>query len=505
MAINKNFVVKNGLEVASDLIVANGETGKVGIGSTGPLTTLDVRGGIACTDIRSSGVGTFQRLEVTAGFSTNIEGTNINYSGLGTITTLTGTTVDYGTGLFDLNNSVLGIITSVRGTHLNYTGVSSITSARITSLNVSGFSTFSSYAAFNGGVNIDNLNVSGVGTIASISVDGSTTDNLVVNNFTNLSGVTTINGVTNIPNLTATNANVSGVSTLTTVDIGSGTFDDIRAVKVTVSGFTTAGALSATDVNASGMTSITDANVTRLTVTGVSTVGVLTGATSVSAGVYYGSAAGLTNVPAATPLGPDGSIQFNNSSTLDGSANLLWNDYNIIVAGGASFSGVVTATSFVGDGSGLIGVASTDNIQTATPAKFLNNVAITGITTVGTALTITDSLLDGGVSLRILGQNLKVSGVATAQDFDALSDVNFKENVNTVDAALAKVNQLRGVSFNWKESGDPSYGVIAQELETILPELVHGDDPKRVNYNGIIGVLIEAIKELSEKVERLSE
>ena len=45
--------------------------------------------------------------------------------------------------------------------------------------------------------------------------------------------------------------------------------------------------------------------------------------------------------------------------------------------------------------------------------------------------------------------------------------------------------------------------MIAQELEQVLPELVHGNDPKTVNYNGIIGVLIEAIKELKAEVEEL--
>ena len=97
--------------------------------------------------------------------------------------------------------------------------------------------------------------------------------------------------------------------------------------------------------------------------------------------------------------------------------------------------------------------------------------------------------------------NLRVSGVATAQDFDALSDVKFKDNISTIADALDKVIQLRGVKFDWKESGIPSYGVIAQELQEILPELVHGTDPKTVNYNGIIGVLIEAIKELKSQVE----
>ena len=66
------------------------------------------------------------------------------------------------------------------------------------------------------------------------------------------------------------------------------------------------------------------------------------------------------------------------------------------------------------------------------------------------------------------------------------------------------IEKLRGVKFNWKESGKPSIGVIAQELEEILPELVNGDENKTVNYSGIIGVLIEAIKELNKKIDSLN-
>lgn len=62
MSINKNFVVKNGFEVSTDLILANANTRKVGIASTDPRTLLDVRGGIAATDVSISGVATIQSL-----------------------------------------------------------------------------------------------------------------------------------------------------------------------------------------------------------------------------------------------------------------------------------------------------------------------------------------------------------------------------------------------------------------------------------------------------------
>ena len=81
--------------------------------------------------------------------------------------------------------------------------------------------------------------------------------------------------------------------------------------------------------------------------------------------------------------------------------------------------------------------------------------------------------------------------------------MRYKTNVTTVNGALDKVKLLRGVKFDWKESGLSSYGVIAQELEEVLPEIVHGQNPKTVNYNAIIGILIEAIKELKNDVESL--
>ena len=99
--------------------------------------------------------------------------------------------------------------------------------------------------------------------------------------------------------------------------------------------------------------------------------------------------------------------------------------------------------------------------------------------------------------------NVISSGIVTAVDFNSTSDESLKTNINTVDNALNIVNNLRGVSFDWKETGKPSYGVIAQELEQVLPALVSDTEIKTVNYNGIIGVLIEAVKELSEEVERL--
>jgi len=109
----------------------------------------------------------------------------------------------------------------------------------------------------------------------------------------------------------------------------------------------------------------------------------------------------------------------------------------------------------------------------------------------------------GSTNFTFDGSNVNISGIVTATDFNSSSDQNLKTNIETVENALDITCQLRGVSFDWKENGSKSYGVIAQELEKVLPDLVKTGELKTVNYSGIIGVLIEAIKELKEEIDNI--
>ncbi len=108
-----------------------------------------------------------------------------------------------------------------------------------------------------------------------------------------------------------------------------------------------------------------------------------------------------------------------------------------------------------------------------------------------------------GIGTTNATSKLHVIGDVTATDFNSASDINLKENIKTIENSLNTIEQLRGVTFNWKENQKPSLGVIAQELQEILPELVNDGNIKSVSYNGIIGVLIEAVKELKKEVEEL--
>lgn len=90
-------------------------------------------------------------------------------------------------------------------------------------------------------------------------------------------------------------------------------------------------------------------------------------------------------------------------------------------------------------------------------------------------------------------------------DVTSLSDARTKENVETVENGLELVDQLRGVWYNKLGSEERKVGVIAQEVEEVLPEVVHTDPAgmKSVDYGKMVGVLIEAIKDLKAEVEEL--
>ena len=118
MSINKNFVIKHGLEVDTNLILANADTRRVGVGYTNPQYTLDVAGGIGATNVYVSGVGTFTNINVD---DINVDNAYINNAFTTSIVSTSGT------------------ITSLSGTNLNYSGISTlgiVTSNQITSQDI---------------------------------------------------------------------------------------------------------------------------------------------------------------------------------------------------------------------------------------------------------------------------------------------------------------------------------------------------------------------------------
>jgi len=103
--------------------------------------------------------------------------------------------------------------------------------------------------------------------------------------------------------------------------------------------------------------------------------------------------------------------------------------------------------------------------------------------------------------------NIVTVGNITA--FGSVSDITRKENVVKISNALDKIKQVSGYTYNYIGDDTPMTGVVAQEFEEVLPEVVYetvsldGTTSKAVRHGNIVGLLIEAIKELEAKVEEL--
>ena len=322
----------------------------------------------------------------------------------------------------------------------------------------------------------DNLDLTG-NNIKGVSNVDATSINIADN--ISVSGVSTFAGQTFIPN-------VAGVSTFAS--------DVVLNSNLTVSGAT---------------------NLGQLSVTGVTTIGGLTFAAD-------GNNTELTE--------DNGSIIINQSELHHGGSKKLETTNS-----GVTVTGGVTASLFTGNGSGLTdvvgqgsGVQVKDDGSTVGVAATINfggNLYVSALS--NGAVTVTSGGIDSGyfalnsvgihtlsrvgvgtdnptVPLEVLG-NIKSSATVSAQDFNTTSDASLKENVVQIQNALDKITQIRGVSFDWVGREESSMGVIAQEVQSVLPEIVTTAEPKQVNYNGLIGVLVEAVKELKAENEFLKD
>ena len=307
MAINKNFVVKNELEVNSTLLVADSANNKVGIGSTIPAFELDVVGGIGATDIIISGLAT-----VTTELNVGTNGSVLTVLGIG--------------GSVGVGTALPGYLLDVRGP-----------GAGTTSLYVQGDADISErlYAK---SIEVTDLTVTGVGTIPTIDVTVATIDNLEGTNLS-FSGIATVSEDLYV----SRNVNITGITTLQ---------DNLFATNaqldnVTVSGITTTNSLSI------GSTQIVS-NERQLQ--NIASLDATTTATIETAVANAPNTQTDLNVTGITTLGDDTTISGNLSvtgfTTVGGYLDI---NNSADISGDLSVTGVVTASAFVGDGSQLTG------------------------------------------------------------------------------------------------------------------------------------------------------
>jgi hypothetical protein len=117
-----------------------------------------------------------------------------------------------------------------------------------------------------------------------------------------------------------------------------------------------------------------------------------------------------------------------------------------------------------------------------------------------------DELITHGLTLP---NNADPTGKVQANAFVSYSSIRFKEQVEPLDSALATINKLQGVSYNWKDTGKKDFGFIAEDVGKVIPEIVEwAQDPQYANsmdYIRIISFLVEAIKEQDKKIMGLGD
>ena len=108
------------------------------------------------------------------------------------------------------------------------------------------------------------------------------------------------------------------------------------------------------------------------------------------------------------------------------------------------------------------------------------------------------------------GGTFHADGDVVAYSTTVPSDATLKYNINPVENALDKLNSLDGVTFQWKKDDKASAGVIAQDVEKVMPsavkevESLKGDSThKAVDYNQIIALLVEAVKDQQKQIDEL--
>jgi hypothetical protein len=519
------------------------------------IATYATNAGIA-TYATSSGIATYASISGIATYATSLQNVRtfeitgdiiaspISFDGTGNVSlaaTIQPNSVGLGTDTFgDYVKDISGTanqITVTSGTGEGSTPIISIPDSPILPGNV----TISNDLQVN-----NNLNVSGNITIGGTSAVIFVNE-LNVKDKEIVLGITTING--GVDRSTDTTANHGGIAIASTegsplvsmkvsgINTLPDTYKQLMWVKSGTMGAGTTGAwifnyavgVGSTQVPngirfAAGSVQFTENDL--LVIRNINASGIIT-ASSFSgnaSSATYATSAGIATY--ATSSGIATYSETSGIATYATSSGIATYATTAGIATYASTAGIATYATSVGiatyaTSSGIATYSETSGISTNVIGGIgsLAQLSVSGIATIITELdvgvggTIFNALPTGFIGigttnptskLYIVGDTF-VTGVITSTDYNSASDIKLKTNISTILNPLDKVSKLNGVEFTWKETGKKSAGVIAQEVEKVLPNLVNGDETKTVNYNGLIGLLIECIKEQQKEIDFLKQ
>lgn len=387
---------------------------------------------------------------------------------------------------------------------------------------------------------VDTANAQRKLTKGNINISGFNNDSGYTTNVGDITGVTAGSGLTGGGSSGSVTLNVgagTGISVaadtvgLATAGAGAGTYgstaNGTKIDTITVDAY---GRVTAVATGATGSSSTTG------TVTSVATSGGLTGGTITSSGTISIADNGVT----AAKLNVSGNGTTSQFLRSDGDGSFTWatpTDTNTTYSAGNGLSLSSTTFNCAYDGNGrwnLGGFQVFENDGGGNTGIRFNSGSDANSYEDGSSWEIEVNNDSSNSYLKFSTDNsISAAGEAISYseefrftyngDFHAdgdviaysttVSDERLKENIVGIDGALDKVSQLNGYTFTYKADGKISAGVIAQEVEKVLPEAVSekelplkvddGKEYKVVNYDALHGLLIEAIKELKAEIEEL--
>ena len=431
MAINKNFVVKNGLEIATDLIFADSLSNKAGIGTTSATHKLDVNGDTSVSgDFRATGIAT-----VGGVFDVGIAGTALRVdNGTGRVGVNTGSP-EYnfeviGNAGISSHFNVGGITTSnilhvtglTSSVHLNVTGVTTIADARInagfvtssllttnllsaTNADVTGVATVGGAVTMSStGIDVNNIDVEAL-TGRDIDITGNIDATTYTGNGSAISGI-----VTTI--VAGENISISGGTGTVTIT-GLAKTDNINAETLVVSGITTLGFVNSGIITGSPSIGVGKLYATQLFGDGSNLTGIDT------SGNFQGKTIVCENVLASNPgVGTFGSVVINNPAGRI-TATEFYGDGANLTNTGSTLEGINTTerlvTTGINTGSTMVSSGST---STMTYNPTTDTLFCTNFSGNGANLTNTGSALGSGSGVERLVTTSLTSGTMTSSSTD---------------------------------------------------------------------------------------